>query len=354
MSSAYSNKTHITASVMKRMFIAGGKMLEVNKAQVDALNVFPVPDGDTGTNMSLTMMSAIKEINQLSSTSMAEFADKLAKGALRGARGNSGVILSQILKGFSNVIAGCEEVDARNFAKGLREGAQLAYNAVSKPKEGTILTVVRGMAEEAMDVAKRTNSIEKLLNAVLAKGEETLAKTPDMLDVLKRAGVVDSGYGGSRQVAGMGKVYGRTWYTLRCRVPLTVEEKVYTGEKTVRRAVLLGKNRVNLYIGSSISGDTCDKIIDWNQWELPGGLVLPVTVVTETLEEYTLTETRRSQEEAQALGTLALDRQLEALLGEGELLSRQINSQVEGDTLLVTLTAECEEQIGKFVEIPKE
>lgn len=193
MSSAYSNKTHITASVMKRMFIAGGKMIEVNKAQVDALNVFPVPDGDTGTNMSLTMMSAIKEINQLSSTSMAEFADKLAKGALRGARGNSGVILSQILKGFSNVIAGCEEVDARNFAKGLREGAQLAYNAVSKPKEGTILTVVRGMAEEAMDVAKRTNSIEKLLNAVLAKGEETLAKTPDMLDVLKRAGVVDSG-----------------------------------------------------------------------------------------------------------------------------------------------------------------
>ena len=193
MSSTYSNKTHITASVMKRMFIAGGKMLEVNKAQVDALNVFPVPDGDTGTNMSLTMMSAIKEINQLSSTSMAEFADKLAKGALRGARGNSGVILSQILKGFSNVIAGCEEVDARNFAKGLREGAQLAYNAVSKPKEGTILTVVRGMAEEAMDVAKRTNSIEKLLNAVLAKGEETLAKTPDMLDVLKRAGVVDSG-----------------------------------------------------------------------------------------------------------------------------------------------------------------
>ena len=168
------------------------------------------------------------------------------------------------------------------------------------------------------------------------------------------SGVVDSGYGGSRQVAGMGKVYGRTWYTLRCRVPLTVEEKVYTGEKTVRRAVLLGKNRVNLYIGSSISGDTCDKIIDWNQWELPGGLVLPVTVVTETLEEYTLTETRRSQEEAQALGTLTLDRQLEALLVDGELLSRQINSQVEGDTLLVTLTAECEEQIGKFVEIPKE
>ena len=193
MSSAYSNKTHITVSVMKRMFIAGGKMLEVNKAQVDALNVFPVPDGDTGTNMSLTMMSAVKEINQLTSTSMAEFADKLSKGALRGARGNSGVILSQILKGFSNVIAGYEAVDARAFAKGWREGAQLAYSAVSKPKEGTILTVVRAMAEEAIDVAKRTNSIEKLMNAILAKGEETLAQTPDMLEVLKRAGVVDSG-----------------------------------------------------------------------------------------------------------------------------------------------------------------
>lgn len=193
MSSAYSNKTHITASVMKRMFITGGKMLEANKAQVDALNVFPVPDGDTGTNMSLTMMSAVKEINSLTSTSMSEFADKLAKGALRGARGNSGVILSQILKGFSNVIASCEEVDTRAFAKGLREGAQLAYSAVSKPKEGTILTVVRGMAEEGVVVAKRTNDIQKLMDAVLAKGEETLAQTPDMLDVLKKAGVVDSG-----------------------------------------------------------------------------------------------------------------------------------------------------------------
>ncbi len=193
MSSAYSNTTHITAAVMKRMFISGGKMLEVNKAQVDALNVFPVPDGDTGTNMSLTMVSAVREINSLTSTSMSDFADKLAQGALKGARGNSGVILSQILKGFANVISGCEEVDARYFAKGLREGAQLAYSAVSKPKEGTILTVVRSMAEEAVDVAKRTNSIEKLMNAVLAKGEETLAQTPDMLDVLKKAGVVDSG-----------------------------------------------------------------------------------------------------------------------------------------------------------------
>ena len=193
MASAHSIKTHITASVMKRMFIAGGKMLEVNKAQVDALNVFPVPDGDTGTNMSLTMMSAVKEISAINSTSMSELAERLSKGALRGARGNSGVILSQILKGFSNIIAQNEECDARTFAKGLREGAELAYRAVSKPKEGTILTVVRSMAEEAIDTAKRSTDIQKLLNAVLEKGEETLAKTPDMLDVLKRAGVVDSG-----------------------------------------------------------------------------------------------------------------------------------------------------------------
>lgn len=193
MAAAHSIKTHITASVMKRMFIAGGKMLEVNKAQVDSLNVFPVPDGDTGTNMSLTMVSAVKEISNLNSTSMSELAEKLSKGALRGARGNSGVILSQILKGFSNIIAQNDECDARTFAKGLREGAELAYRAVSKPKEGTILTVVRAMAEEAVDTAKRSTDIQKLMNAVLEKGEETLARTPDMLDVLKRAGVVDSG-----------------------------------------------------------------------------------------------------------------------------------------------------------------
>ena len=193
MASAHTVKTHVTASVMKRMFIAGGKLLEINKAKVDALNVFPVPDGDTGTNMSLTMMSAVKEISSLTDTSMSTFADKLAKGALRGARGNSGVILSQILKGFATVIAKSDECNTRQFANGLKEGAELAYRAVSKPKEGTILTVIRGMAEAAMDEAKRTTSIETLMNYVLEKGEEVLAKTPDMLEPLKRAGVVDSG-----------------------------------------------------------------------------------------------------------------------------------------------------------------
>lgn len=193
MSSARSTATYITAAVMKRMIIAGSQMLEVNKSQVDSLNVFPVPDGDTGTNMSLTLLSAVKEVNNVTSTSMADLAEALSKGALRGARGNSGVILSQILKGFANVITSCEEIDTKIFAKGLRTGAELAYSAVSKPKEGTILTVVRGMAEEAVDVSKRTRDIDKFLEKVLQKGEEVLAQTPDMLDVLKKAGVVDSG-----------------------------------------------------------------------------------------------------------------------------------------------------------------
>lgn len=242
----------------------------------------------------------------------------------------------------------------------LLELPELSYIAINvRGSRAYVQVRERVDAQEIIDKRQPGNTVatkDALVTAIEPWNGEKVVLPGTMVreGQLLISGVVDSGYGGSRQVAGMGKVYGRTWYTLRCRVPLTVEEKVYTGEKTVRRAVLLGKNRVNLYIGSSISGDTCDKIIDWNQWELPGGLVLPVTVVTETLEEYTLTETRRSQEEAQALGTLTLDRQLEALLGDGELLSRQINSQVEGDTLLVTLTAECEEQIGKFVEIPKE
>ena len=178
---------------MKNILISGKKLLDANKKQVDDLNVFPVPDGDTGTNMSLTMTSACKEIETLTNTRMADLAEKLSKGALRGARGNSGVILSQILKGFSSVIANCEEVDTKNFAKGLKRGAELAYSAVSKPKEGTILTVVRSMAEEAVEVSKRTSDYKKFFEKVLEKGEETLAQTPDLLDVLKKAGVVDSG-----------------------------------------------------------------------------------------------------------------------------------------------------------------
>ena len=134
---------NISAPMFKRMLISGAKMLDVNKDTVDALNVFPVPDGDTGTNMSLTMNSAIKEINLASSNSMEAICNALSKGALRGARGNSGVILSQIMKGIAKTVSDSEYIDAKLFAKALKAGVEIAYGAVVKPKEGTILTVAR-------------------------------------------------------------------------------------------------------------------------------------------------------------------------------------------------------------------
>ncbi len=168
------------------------------------------------------------------------------------------------------------------------------------------------------------------------------------------SGVVENDYAGTRYLRGMGKVYGRTWYTLQCQVPLTAAEKQYTGEESCRRALLIGKNRVNLYFNSSISGDTCDKMITWNQCKLPGDIPLPVTIVTEWERSYTLVERRRTEEEALRLADIVLTQRLEGYLPEGEVLSRELSYEVVEDTLLVTLTAECEEQIGKFVEIPKE
>jgi len=184
---------NISAPMFKRMLISGAKMLDVNKATVDALNVFPVPDGDTGTNMSLTMNSAIKEINLASSNSMEAITNALAKGALRGARGNSGVILSQIMKGIATTVSGSEYIDAKLFAKALKAGVEIAYGAVVKPKEGTILTVARVTAEHAQVAAKKAANMVSFLENIIAKSEEILAQTPEMLDVLKKAGVVDSG-----------------------------------------------------------------------------------------------------------------------------------------------------------------
>lgn len=168
------------------------------------------------------------------------------------------------------------------------------------------------------------------------------------------SGVVENDYSGTRYLRGMGQVYGRTWYTLQCQVPLTVAEKRYTGEETVRRALLFGKKRVNLYFNSSISGDTYDKIITWEKCRLPGNIALPVTVETETLRAYTLVEGRRTEKEALKLADTVLTGRLADCLSEGEVLSRELTYEVVEDTLLVTLTAECEEQIGKFVDIPKE
>lgn len=189
-----SQQTTIDGLLLKEMIIAGANLLEQNREAIDALNVFPVPDGDTGTNMSLTMKSTVREIAAHDVASASKLADMAARGALKGARGNSGVILSQILRGFARGIDGSESIDAALFAKGLRSGADTAYKAVMKPKEGTILTVIRVIAEDsARYVIKHPDNLPGLLDKVIRSGEAILAKTPDMLPALKQAGVVDSG-----------------------------------------------------------------------------------------------------------------------------------------------------------------
>ena len=184
----------IDGLLLKEMIIAGANLLEHNREAIDALNVFPVPDGDTGTNMSLTMKSTVKEIAAQDIADASRLANMAARGALKGARGNSGVILSQILRGFARGIEGCQTVDAEAFARGLRSGADTAYKAVMKPKEGTILTVIRVIAEDAgRYVGKHPGNLPGLMDKVIRSGEAILAKTPDMLPALKQAGVVDSG-----------------------------------------------------------------------------------------------------------------------------------------------------------------
>ena len=184
----------IDGLLLKEMIIAGAGLLEQNREAIDALNVFPVPDGDTGTNMSLTMKSTVREIAAQDVANASRMADMAARGALKGARGNSGVILSQILRGFARGIEGCETIDAQAFANGLRKGADTAYKAVMKPKEGTILTVIRVIAEDsARYVTKHPDNLPGLLDKMIRSGEAILDKTPDMLPALKQAGVVDSG-----------------------------------------------------------------------------------------------------------------------------------------------------------------
>ena len=183
----------ISGAIFRKMIISGASYLEQNKDYVDSLNVFPVPDGDTGTNMSLTMKSSIREINMVTNNNLDALCSALSKGALKGARGNSGVILSQILKGFSSVISQEKNITAKLFAKALKEGSNIAYKAVTVPKEGTILTVIRLMSDESLNIAKKTDDIAEFLKKTIEHGEEVLKTTPDLLPVLKKAGVVDAG-----------------------------------------------------------------------------------------------------------------------------------------------------------------
>jgi dihydroxyacetone kinase-like predicted kinase len=184
----------INGTTFKQMLAGGAKALELNRALIDELNVFPVPDGDTGTNMSLTITTAMREVGLGDSEELDKIALTFSKGALKGARGNSGVILSQIFKGFALALDNQTELNAKLFAEALKKGTEIAYGAVTKPKEGTILTVVRVMSENAVKFAKGKNvDFLEYLKQVIEAGEQILAKTPEMLPILAKAGVVDAG-----------------------------------------------------------------------------------------------------------------------------------------------------------------
>ena len=192
--------TTINAEALAKAFLAGAKNLEAKKEWINELNVFPVPDGDTGTNMSMTIMSAAKEVCALERPDMKALAKAISSGSLRGARGNSGVILSQLFRGFTKVIAEHDELDVQILTDAFQKAVETAYKAVMKPKEGTILTVAKGMADKALILSEETDDLLTFIQAVIEEGDRVLDKTPDMLPVLKQAGVVDSGGQGLMQV----------------------------------------------------------------------------------------------------------------------------------------------------------
>lgn len=192
--------TSINSKLLARMFLAGAKNLDSKKDWINELNVFPVPDGDIGTNMTMTIMSAAKEVSSLTNPTMAELAKAISSGSLRGARGNSGVILSQLLRGFCKVIKEYDEIDVTILCEACQKAVETAYKAVMKPKEGTILTVAKGAAEKALELSDETEDVVTFVEEVIKQAEYVLDQTPEMLPVLKQAGVVDSGGQGLVQV----------------------------------------------------------------------------------------------------------------------------------------------------------
>ena len=192
--------TSINSKLLARMFLAGAKNLDSKKDWINELNVFPVPDGDTGTNMTMTIMSAAKEVSSLTEPTMEELAKAISSGSLRGARGNSGVILSQLFRGFCKVIKEYDEIDVTILCEACQKAVETAYKAVMKPKEGTILTVAKGAAEKALELSDETEDVVTFVEGVIKQAEYVLDQTPEMLPVLKQAGVVDSGGQGLVQV----------------------------------------------------------------------------------------------------------------------------------------------------------
>ncbi|GLB29272.1 hypothetical protein LAD12857_11950 [Lacrimispora amygdalina] len=209
---------YIDAKMLQKAFLAGAKGLEAKKDWINELNVFPVPDGDTGTNMTMTIMSAAKEVAAIENPTMESLSKAISSGSLRGARGNSGVILSQLFRGFTKEIASAEQVTVTILANSFVRATETAYKAVMKPKEGTILTVARGMAERAAELVTETEDIIEFCNQVIEQGDYVLSQTPEMLPVLKQAGVVDSGGQGLMQV-----VKGAFNFLTGKEVDLTVE-----------------------------------------------------------------------------------------------------------------------------------
>ena len=223
--------TNIDGKTLKKMFLAGAKNLEAKKEWINELNVFPVPDGDTGTNMTLTIMSAAKEVSGIENPDMMNLSKAISSGSLRGARGNSGVILSQLFRGFTKEIKQFETIDAVVLANACERAVETAYKAVMKPKEGTILTVAKGMSEKAREVVLETDDLEYMISEIIKEGDYVLEQTPEMLPVLKQAGVVDSGGQGLMQV-----LKGAFDAFLGKEVDFTIEGAASTGSAVAVKA----------------------------------------------------------------------------------------------------------------------
>ena len=232
-----SNK--IDAGTLSKMFLAGAKRLEAEKEIINELNVFPVPDGDTGTNMSLTIQSAVKEVEAIGDMNMATLSKAISSGSLRGARGNSGVILSQLFRGFTKIIKESDELDMEVFTQALQKAVETAYKAVMKPKEGTILTVAKGVAEKALSVSGTVDDFDTYFKEIIFYAEDVLQRTPDMLPVLKEAGVVDSGGQGLLEIlkggyaAYSGEDADEVFVTSKPTTGAVIKEKIITYETSL-------------------------------------------------------------------------------------------------------------------------
>jgi len=245
----------INSNILKNMFIAGAKYLESKKRYVDEMNVFPVPDGDTGTNMTLTILAAAREVEKINGSDMAKVAKAISSGSLRGARGNSGVILSQIFRGFTKEIAEHDELDTKILAAAFVRGSDTAYKAVMKPKEGTILTIARSIGEKATEICETTTDIVEALREIIKYANEVLDETPEMLPVLKEAGVVDAG--------GQGLIYvlKGALIALENGTDVTLETYEYDGgtDEEVRVAVVHADEDIEFGYCTEFIIDTGDR-----------------------------------------------------------------------------------------------